>query len=213
LNLVRLRLSAKSSKHSSEELHTKIHEIFDEIKSIIGDSWFEDEIQLSAVVGNSLINQKQTIGTIESCSGGFIANQITKIPGSSAYYKGSLLTYAYETKVAVADIDQEKLHEVGAVSKEICEMMAKNAQKKLEVDYCISTTGIAGPGGGSKQKPVGLVYIGLAKPDGTIQVKKCQFFGSRQQIIERTSNKALDMLRKALNLATQIPSQLLTEQP
>jgi len=213
LNLVRLRLSAKSSNHSSKELHHKIHTIFDEIKLIIGDSWFEGETQLSAVVGNKLVNKKQTIGTIESCSGGLIANQITKIPGSSAYYKGSLLTYAYETKVAVAGIDQEKLHEVGAVSHEICEMMAKNAQKKLEVDYCISTTGIAGPGGGSSQKPVGLVYIGLAKPDGTIQVKKCQFFGTRQQIIERTSNEALNMLRKAIKVTKQNPSELLTEQP
>ena len=91
--------------------------------------------------------------------------------------------------------------------------MAKNAQKKLEVDYCISTTGIAGPGGGSSQKPVGLVYIGLAKPDGSIQVKKCQFFGTRQQIIERTSNEALNMLRKAIKVTKQNPSELLTEQP
>jgi nicotinamide-nucleotide amidase len=198
LNLVRLRLSAKSTTHSTQELSNKIHEIFDQIKAVIGNSWFEDETQLSAVVGELLLNQAKTIGTIESCSGGFIASKITDIPGSSAYYKGSLLTYAYETKVAVANIEQNLLNEVGAVSKEVCEMMAKNAQKKLEVDYCISTTGIAGPGGGSKEKPVGLVYIGLAKPDGTVEVEQCQFFGSRQQIVERTSNKALDMLRKAI---------------
>ena len=198
LNLVRLRLSAKSTTHSTQELSNKIHEIFDQIKAVIGNSWFEDETQLSAVVGELLLNQAKTIGTIESCSGGFIASKITDIPGSSAYYRGSLLTYAYETKVAVANIEQNLLNEVGAVSKEVCEMMAKNAQKKLEVDYCISTTGIAGPGGGSKEKPVGLVYIGLAKPDGTVEVEQCQFFGSRQQIVERTSNKALDMLRKAI---------------
>jgi PncC family amidohydrolase len=68
----------------------------------------------------------------------------------------------------------------------------------LEVDYCISSTGIAGPGGGTKEKPVGLVFIGLAKPDGSVMVEKCQFYGTRQQIVERTSNRALDMLRKAI---------------
>jgi nicotinamide-nucleotide amidase len=108
------------------------------------------------------------------------------------------LTYAYETKVSLAKIDQNLLNEVGAVSKEVCEMMAKNAQDILEVDYCISSTGIAGPGGGTNEKPVGLVFIGLAKPDGSVMVEKCQFYGTRQQIVERTSNKALDMLIKAI---------------
>jgi len=198
LNLVRLRLSAKSIEHSVEELSKQIKEVFKQIKMIIGDSWFEGETRLSAVVGESLVTNKNTIGTIESCTGGFIASKLTEIPGSSAYFKGSLLTYAYETKVSLAKIDQNLLNEVGAVSKEVCEMMAKNAQDILEVDYCISSTGIAGPRGGTNEKPVGLVFIGLAKPDGSVMVEKCQFYGTRQQIVERTSNKALDMLRKVI---------------
>lgn len=198
LNLVRLRLSAKSIEHSVEELSTQIQEVFNQIKMIIGDSWFEGETRLSAVVGESLVTNEKTIGTIESCTGGFIASKLTEIPGSSAYFKGSLLTYAYETKVSLVKIDQNLLNKVGAVSKEVCEMMAKNAQNILEVDYCISSTGIAGPGGGTKEKPVGLVFIGLAKPDGSVMVEKCQFYGTRQQIVERTSNRALDMLRKAI---------------
>lgn len=198
LNLVRLRLSAKSIEHSVEELSTQIQEVFNQIKMIIGDSWFEGETRLSAVVGESLVTNEKTIGTIESCTGGFIASKLTEIPGSSAYFKGSLLTYAYETKVSLVKIDQNLLNKVGAVSKEVCEMMAKNAQDILEVDYCISSTGIAGPGGGTNEKPVGLVFIGLAKPDGSVMVEKCQFYGTRQQIVERTSNRALDMLRKAI---------------
>jgi nicotinamide-nucleotide amidase len=198
LNLVRLRLSAKSIEHSVEELSTQIQEVFNQIKMIIGDSWFEGETRLSAVVGESLVTNEKTIGTIESCTGGFIASKLTEIPGSSAYFKGSLLTYAYETKISLVKIDRNLLNEVGAVSKEVCEMMAKNAQDILEVDYCISSTGIAGPGGGTNEKPVGLVFIGLAKPDGSVMVEKCQFYGTRQQIVERTSNKALDMLIKAI---------------
>ncbi len=149
-------------------------------------------------MGDLLKKNKLTIGTIESCSGGYIANKITSVPGSSAYYKGSLLTYAYETKADIADIAPKELLKYGAVSHEICEQMTRNAQRKLNVDYCIATTGIAGPTGETKDKPVGLVYIGLAKPDGTIEINKCQFYGTREQVIERTANAALDMVRKSL---------------
>jgi nicotinamide-nucleotide amidase len=153
---------------------------------------------LSEITGELLKESHHTIGTIESCSGGFVAHSITAVEGSSAYYKGSLLTYAYETKVAIADIDQDMLNTYGAVSKEVCEAMAQNAKAKLDVDFCISTTGIAGPGGGTADKPVGLVYIGLAKPDGSVEVKRCEFHGTRLQIIERTAYTALDMARRAI---------------
>ena len=130
-----------------------------------------------------------------------MAHSITANAGSSAYYKGSLLTYAYETKVQIANIDQDMLNKVGAVSEEVCEAMALNAKQKLDVDYCISTTGIAGPEGGTADKPVGLVFIGLAKPDGSVEVKKCEFHGTRLQVIERTAYTALDMVRRAMDAA------------
>ena len=85
-------------------------------------------------------------------------------------------------------------------------MMAINAKKKLEVDYCIATTGIAGPGGGTGEKPVGLVFIGLAKPDGPVEIKRCEFHGTRLQIIERTAYTALDMVRKALSQSSELVS-------
>ena len=203
LNLVRLRLSAKSIALSPAQLKSDIDTAFAAIKSIIGNVWFDGDRNLPEIVGEMLIENKRTIGTIESCSGGYVAHSLTAIAGSSAYYKGSLLTYAYETKVAIADIDQNMLNIYGAVSEEVCEAMAKNARKKLDVDYCISTTGIAGPGGGTDEKPVGLVFIGLAKPDGSIEVKRCEFHGTRLQIIERTAYTALDMVRRALDSSRQ----------
>ena len=203
LNLVRLRLSAKSIALSPAQLKSDIDTAFAAIKSIIGNVWFDGDRNLPEIVGEMLIENRQTIGTIESCSGGYVAHSLTAIAGSSAYYKGSLLTYAYETKVAIADIDQNMLNTYGAVSEEVCEAMAKNARKKLDVDYCISTTGIAGPGGGTDEKPVGLVFIGLAKPDGSIEVKRCEFHGTRLQIIERTAYTALDMVRRALDSSRQ----------
>jgi len=203
LNLVRLRLSAKSIALSPAQLKSDIDAAFTKIKSIIGNVWFDGDRNLPEIVGEMLIENRRTIGTIESCSGGYVAHSLTAIAGSSAYYKGSLLTYAYETKVAIADIDQNMLNIYGAVSEEVCEAMAKNARKKLDVDYCISTTGIAGPGGGTDEKPVGLVFIGLAKPDGSIEVKRCEFHGTRLQIIERTAYTALDMVRRALDSSRQ----------
>ncbi|MFT4996415.1 MAG: nicotinamide-nucleotide amidase [Flavobacteriales bacterium] len=203
LNLVRLRLSAKSAEHIADELKIEINTAFDQIKSIIGNVWFEGDRNLPEIVGDLLKTHKKTIGTIESCSGGFVAHSLTAVAGSSAYYKGSLLTYAYEAKVAIAGIDQAMLNEHGAVSEQVCEAMAQNAKAKLEIDYCISTTGIAGPGGGTDEKPVGLVFIGLSKPDGTVEVKRCEFHGTRIQIIERTAYTALDMVRKAIDSSTQ----------
>lgn len=198
LNLVRLRLSGKSKLRDQASLQSDIDRNFEAIKQVIGNVWFEGDKGIAEIVGDMLISNKRTIGTIESCSGGYVAHTMTANAGSSAYYKGSLLTYAYETKVHVADIDQEMLNKVGAVSEEVCEAMARNAKQKLEVDYCISTTGIAGPGGGTADKPVGLVYIGVAKPDGSVEVKRCEFFGTRLQIIERAAYTALDMVRRAL---------------
>lgn len=204
LNLVRLRLSGKSSTHSEQELREEIGRYFDDIKNTIGNVWFDGDRNLTELVGTLLKRTGSTIGTCESCSGGFVAHTLTAVAGSSAYFKGSLLTYAYETKVALADIDQDLLNKVGAVSEEVCEAMARNAKSKLDVDYCISTTGIAGPGGGTDDKPVGLVFIGLAKPDGSVEVKRCEFHGSRLQIIERTAYTALDMVRRAMSSSAQV---------
>lgn len=198
LTIVRLRLSGKSKVRSTNEMESDMNSIFMEIKEILGEVYYDGDLKISEHIGHLLKVNQQKIGTIESCSGGYLAHQLTLVTGSSSYFKGSLLTYAYETKVAIADIDQDTLNRVGAVSYEVCEAMARNAKGKLEVDFCIATTGIAGPGGGTPDKPVGLVYIGLAKPDESVEVKECFFRGTREQVIERTSITAFNMVRQAL---------------
>ncbi|MGB1038895.1 MAG: nicotinamide-nucleotide amidohydrolase family protein, partial [Bacteroidia bacterium] len=198
LSVVRLRITGRSNSLNSETLTAEIDAYFSKIKTHLNDSWYDGDLRLNEVIGSMLIDADKTIGTIESCSGGYLAHKLTSVSGSSKYYHGSLLTYAYKAKVAIADIPQEMLDEYGAVSSQVCDAMAKNAQEKLGVDYCISTTGIAGPTGGTPTKPVGTVYIGLAKPDGTTEVKKCHFRGTREQVIERTSITAFEMIRQAL---------------
>ena len=195
--MVRLRLTAKSKNYSSREQESQLESEFDKLKSIIGDVWFDGDRNLPQIVGDILTNNQLTIGTIESCSGGFVAHNITSVPGSSRYFYGSLLTYDYDAKTKLADIPSELLYEVGAVSFEVAELMAKNAREKLGVDVCISTTGIAGPSGGTETKPVGLVYIAVAHPQG-VEVRECKFRGTRSQVIERTAYTALNMVRKIL---------------
>ncbi len=198
LNLVRLRLTAKSEKHTKQELENQLENQFNNIKNTLGNVWFDGDRNLPEIIGELLIQAKQTIGTVESCSGGYVAHCLTGVAGSSAYFIGSLLTYAYTAKVNIVDVSQEMLNEFGAVSEEVVTVMAANGKKKLGVDFCISTSGIAGPGGGTETKPVGLVYIGLALPNGHVEVKRCDFHGNRLQVIERTAYTALNMLRLAL---------------
>lgn len=199
LNLVRLRLSGKSISISEAKLREEVNDFFDQIKEIIGNVWFDGEKNLAELVGALLHRSGNSLGTCESCSGGFIAHKITAVPGSSAYYKGGIISYAYDTKVKIVDINQDTLNKLGAVSEEVCKSMALNAREKLDVDYCISTTGIAGPSGGTATKPAGLVYIGIAGPNGFVQVKRHEFHGTREQVIERTAFAALEMLRLSLS--------------
>jgi nicotinamide-nucleotide amidase len=200
LNLVRLRLTAKSKQNSIEQLHEQINRYFVEIKRIIGPSYFDGDKDLSQVVGQMLQERDQRLGTVESCTGGFIAHSISRVPGSSHYYKGGMVTYANQLKSELLDLDHELFFTVGSVSEEVARDMARNGKKTLGVDYCIAVTGIAGPGGATDTKPVGLVYIGLALPNGIVKVSEHRFKGTRMQIIERTAFTALELVRQHLNL-------------
>ena len=199
LHVVRLRLSAKSKELSEEQLSLEINTFFDRIKSRIGDVCYDGDTPLAEHVGQLLVKNKKTIGTVESCSGSFISHLITSVAGSSAYYMGSIIAYSYPAKTAMLDVDAQVLEQEGAVSEEVCRVMAQNGQTKLGVDYCIVSTGIAGPGGGMPGKPVGLVYIGLAMPNGEVEVAQCQFRGTRDQVVELTALYALNMVRKHLS--------------
>src|SRR5215510_3508908 len=133
------------------------------------------------------------LGAAESCTGGLIGSRITDIPGSSEYFLGSIVAYAYEVKVALLGVSWDTLNKYGAVSRETVLGMAYGARKQLKSDIAISVSGIAGPGGGTPEKPVGTTWIGLVTPDGE-WAKVFHFTGSREENKSSSATAALEML-------------------
>jgi len=144
-----------------------------------------------------LKNQNLSIATAESCTGGLIGNTFTNVSGSSEYFKLGIIAYNNKSKVKLLDISEIMLKKYGAVSKEVAKSMADGVRKLLNVDIGISTTGIAGPTGGTKEKPIGLVYIAVSTRKVTI-VKKFNFPGDRLKNKDSTCNAALEMLLDVL---------------
>lgn len=194
--IVRLRLTAKGNDLAA--LKKKVNTKIEALPALIGKFIFATEdTSIEKVVGAALTVQKKTVVTAESCTGGYIAHLLTSVPGASAYYLGSTLTYANEVKSGLLDIPQEMFEQHGAVSEEVVCTMAMNVRKKLKADYSIATTGIAGPGGGTEEKPVGTVWIAIATESG-VEAKKFQFGDNRERNIVRTAQAGLMMLYKFL---------------
>ena len=146
-----------------------------------------------------LLKQKKlTVATAESCTGGLIAHCLTNISGSSEFFERGIISYSNNAKIELLDISEEILKKYGAVSKQVAESMAIGIRFKSNVDIGISTTGIAGPTGGTKEKPVGLVFIGISSQENTI-VKKFNFNGDRLENKESTCNEALKMLLEIIS--------------
>lgn len=138
-----------------------------------------------------------TIGTAESATGGRIADRLTNVPGSSDYFKGSLVAYSNEVKINVIGVRKETIENYGAVSSQTAIEMAQGGRKLLDVDVCISDTGIAGPSGGSPEKPVGLFYIGLASEQENLSQRHI-FSGNREENKRDAAEAALSILRQYL---------------
>ncbi len=190
--IVRLRLTAYGD--DKNELQKKVDRKISELPAIIGKYIFATEdISLEKVVGKLLLERNQTLVTAESCTGGFIAHLITSIPGSSSFFLGSTVTYANEAKSSLLDIPQELINRNGAVSEDVVKAMAKNVREKLGADYSISTSGIAGPTGGTPEKPVGTIWIAVASKNG-VEAKLFQFGDNRERNIIRTAQAGLMML-------------------
>lgn len=165
------------------------------IRERLGNKVFGvDEETHSQVVGELLRQKKLTLATAESCSGGLLGGKITAEAGSSDYYLGGVVSYANQAKEILLGVDPDNLRKHGAVSEIIAKEMAEGARRAIGADLGVSTTGIAGPGGGTEDKPVGLVYIALAHPAGVI-VEKRKFAGNRDSIRNMTVETALNMLR------------------
>ena len=148
-------------------------------------------------VGKLLMHQKKFASTAESCTGGNIAHLITSVPGSSAYFKGSVVAYANEVKIEQLGVAHEDIKTSGAVSLPVVEQMARGACRYLHADYAISTSGIAGPDGGTDEKPVGTVWIAVAGPESTFS-QKFTFGKNRERNILLASAYGLNLLRKML---------------
>jgi nicotinamide-nucleotide amidase len=190
---VKLRMSSIGSDRV--EMKLAIDKQIEKLKNIIPDNIYSEENEdIGAFIGGVLNANNKTLATAESCTGGYIAHLITRVAGSSDYYKGSVIAYANEVKVSSLGVSAADIEQYGAVSQQVVEQMAVGVQQKMQVDYAIATSGIAGPTGGSEQKSVGTVWIALATPDGVIS-KKCQFGKLRDVNIERAAMAALGMLK------------------
>ena len=194
---VRLRLSGNGADSVvlENELNTLVLEIQQLIPEIIVG--LEDGYSIEKRIGFLLTEQKKTLGLAESLTGGKIASDIVAVPGASAYFKGGFVTYTAENKQSILEVSKQTIEQYSVVSKEVAQEMAISARKKLQTDYAIAVTGNAGPTTDITDKSVGDVYIALAS-ETTVFVEKFNFGQPREKVINRTVNKALEILQKEL---------------
>ncbi len=155
----------------------------------------EGEDSLEKQIGTVFRKKNVTLATAESCTGGEIAHMITSVPGSSAYFKGAVVSYANEVKIHVLGVSAEDIDREGAVSETVVLQMAEGVRKLLHTDYAVATSGVAGPDGGTPDKPVGTVWIGVATPEKTF-ARKFVFSFTRERNIAKAAAKALEMVMR-----------------
>ncbi len=191
---VTIRVTASVQKGESAE--QILMPVVNEIKKRTGESLYsvKDET-LDSVAAGLLLKNNITIATAESCTGGLISEMLTDIPGISRVFMGGAVTYSNEAKMEYLGVQEQTLQAHGAVSRETAAEMAEGIRKRLKTDIGISVTGIAGPGGGTAEKPVGLVYIGLSGDSGTI-VKELRLSGNRKKVRTITALNVFDLIRR-----------------
>lgn len=193
---IKIKLVARSAV--VEEAKKRVEDAADSIRKVLGNYVYgEDEMPLAEIAGNLLKNKGYRLSVAESCTGGIIASQVTDIPGSSEYFERGYVTYSNRAKVQNLGVSEETLKKYGAVSEEVVKEMASGVKRVSGTDIGIAVTGIAGPGGGSKEKPVGTVYLAIDGPNG---VKVSQFLYPRERtwFKELVATTSLDMLRRYL---------------
>lgn len=169
------------------------------VREKLGNAIFSaDGGSLEQAVVKLLAERKETLAVAESCTGGYLAHRITNVPGASAVFLGGFVTYSNEAKVAMLGVDLTLIEKQGAVSKQVAQAMAEGTRAHANSDFALATTGIAGPGGGSEEKPVGSVFIALACKDRPVSVQKRFFPDDRPTFKELTTQAALEMLRQRL---------------
>ena len=192
LGVVKLRLSASGE---GEALSNEVEAQKQQMKAILGNLVYTDgEDTLENYLGKKLIENKATVSCAESCTGGYIAHLFTSIPGSSKYFEGGVVSYSYEVKEKILGVKKETLNTVGAVSEECVREMLEGLLRVTGTTYGMAISGIAGPDGGTPDKPVGTVWIAVGTKEKTV-ARKFQFFPSRMENIRVFSNAVLNMLR------------------
>ncbi len=193
---VHLRAGAKAG--SREEAEALIEPLDAELRRRLGRYLYgTNETTLEQAVIEALAGRGLTVAVAESCTGGGLGARLTSVPGSSAAFLGGVLSYSNDAKVRMLGVDPALLERYGAVSPQVAEAMARGARERLGADIGISITGVAGPDGGTREKPVGLVYIGMAH-GGRVHARENHFIGLRETVRRRSQMVALQMLREAL---------------
>ena len=177
----------------------EIHHFEPILREKLGNDLYSDENEeLEEVFGKIMKKKGLTVSTAESCTGGLIGDLITRVSGSSAYFMGGIIAYSNDVKIKVLGCNEEDLRKYGAVSEQIAEQMAQGARRIIGTDIGIATTGIAGPTGGTPEKPVGLVYIGYSDRETTRVIRKI-FKGNREEIKKQSALYALDLARRMIS--------------
>ena len=195
--MVRLRLSTQGDDKNALEL--EIEKKFAELKELVKE-WLviDEDMTIQETVGKLLKERKQTVGTAESCTGGFIAHLLTMNAGASSNFKGTVVSYDNQVKKDILGVDETLFETVGAVSEDVVIQMVQGVLRELKTYYAIATSGIMGPDGGSENKPVGMVWIAVGNKDHIV-TKEFHFRFDRMRNIQQTSYTALNMLRKFIN--------------
>ncbi len=193
---IQIRFCARCA--TADEAEALLSEVSGPIEALLGDRIYSHNgDSIEQVVGKLLLAAGATLSVAESCTGGLLGERLTGVAGSSEYFLGGFITYSNALKTELLGVPPEMLAEHGAVSKPVAEAMAEGARRRSGSTFALAITGIAGPGGGTDTKPVGLTYIGLAGPQGTEVVER-QFLGDRARIRQFASQVALDLLRRKL---------------
>jgi nicotinamide-nucleotide amidase len=197
LGKVRLRLSARGS--DKDEVVSAVNDEVGKLYTIIGDIIYgeEEEASVEAQIASLLTEKHMTLATAESFTGGRIAEEITSIPGASQYFKGSVVSYATETKIRLLEVPEALIQEHSVVSEEVAMTMAKNVRNILNTDFAIATTGNAGPTKGDSDADVGTVYVAISTPKRTF-AEKFNMGNHRERVVEKSVNKAFELLLKEI---------------
>jgi nicotinamide-nucleotide amidase len=196
---VLVSLTTKGNQAATEKHRDLLQQLANDVRSRLSDWLFaEGHDTMEAVVGRELTTQRLTLAVAESCTGGLIGHRLTQVPGSSAYVDRGAICYSNRAKTEMLGVPVDLIARCGAVSKEVAAAMACGIRERANVSVGLSVTGIAGPGGGTETKPVGLVYVGLDDGTGIPVTREFRFHGDRNVIKQRSSQAALDLLRRWL---------------